>query len=121
MYNEIEAVVVLCKCGEVHLTYGIRAEKANPDHWHFTWAFPIKENTAKREGYNKTSVGGSIDFSADYPGCPYCGQIGFVFCHCGHISCNVLKDGIFTCEWCGSQGKLEGSYLGTPIKAGNDI
>ena len=114
-----EAVVVLSKCAEVHKTYGIRAERVSHNGWRFTWAFPIKEASAKREGYDRTSIGGSIDCTDDYPGCPYCGQSNFTLCDCGHISCTILKRGIFTCEWCGSQGKI-GDYTGEEISAGMD-
>ncbi len=114
-----EAVVVLCKCGEVHRTFGIRTEKRN-NEWYFTWAFPIKEASAKREGYDQTKVVGQILLEKEYPGCPYCKNKGFVVCSCGHICCNITKDGIFTCEWCGSSGALE-DYDGAGIKAGMDL
>lgn len=120
MNEATEAVVVLSKCAEVHKTYGIRAEKKAPGRWCFTWAFPIKESSAKREGYDRTSIGGHIDFTEEYPGCPYCGQIGFVACSCGHLSCNITKNGLFTCEWCGGTGTL-GGYCGGTIKAGSDL
>lgn len=120
MYEQREAVVILCKCGEVHKTYGIRAEKTATNKWKFTWAFPIKEASAKREGYDKTTIGGDISYNAEYPGCPYCGQRGFTVCGCGHLNCTILKNGIFTCEWCGSQGTLE-DYDGGDIKAGTDL
>ncbi len=55
-----EAVIVLCKCGNHHQTYGIRAEKLGHDSWTFTWAFPIKEVAAKREGFDKSSIKGKI-------------------------------------------------------------
>jgi len=117
-YNE--AVVVLSKCGEVHKTYGIRAEKKAANSWLFTWAFPIKESSARREGYDKTTIGGFIDRTGDYPGCPYCGQSFIVVCTCGHISCRIEKNNIFTCEWCGAQGEIV-DYSGEAIKAGNDL
>lgn len=120
MSEDKEAVVVLCKCGEVHKTYGIRAEKVKHDHWRFTWAFPIKEASAKREGYDKTSISGRIECSEEYPGCPYCGQEVFTVCSCGHMSCTILNNGIFTCDWCGAQGTI-GDYTGEAIKAGNDF
>lgn len=120
MHEEQEAVVVLSKCGEVHRAYGIRAAKIRPQKWSFTWAFPIKEASAKREGYDKTSIGGEISFADEYPGCPYCGQRGFTVCSCGHLNCTVLKNGIFTCEWCGQQGTLE-DYTGGAITAGMDL
>jgi len=117
-YNK--ALVVLGKCAEVHKTYGIRAEKVASKHWRLTWAFPIKDSSAKREGYDKVSIGGNIDMAIEYPGCPYCGQKYFTVCSCGHISCTILKDGIFTCEWCGAQGTI-GSYTGQNISAGSDL
>lgn len=69
-----EAVVVLCKCGKTHKTYGIRTEKTLGKRWNMTWAFPIKESTGKREGYDKTSISGDVVMTSEYPGCPYCGQ-----------------------------------------------
>ena len=115
-----KAVVVLCRCGEVHKTYGIRAEESDANGWCFTWAFPIKESAAKREGYDKTSVGGNLLLSEDYPGCPYCRQKSFVVCSCGHISCKVLKKDRFTCEWCGESAELT-EYSGERIQAGGDV
>ena len=51
-----EAVVLIAKCGESHKTYGMRLEKTGHDRWLTTWAFPIKESSAKREGYDKVQV-----------------------------------------------------------------
>lgn len=115
-----EAVVVLAKCREAHKTYGIRAERTGGNQWCLTWAFPIKESSAKREGYDKTSIGGKIECGPDYPGCPYCGQKNFTVCSCGHLNCTILKNGLFTCEWCGAQGTIE-DYSGQAIKAGGDL
>lgn len=119
MVESNEAVIVLSKCAKGHKTYGIRAERLTSNRWRFTWAFPIKEASAKREGYDRTSISGSIDCTDEYPGCPYCGQQNFVVCKCGHISCNIVNRGIFTCEWCGAQGTI-GEYTGERIIAGND-
>ena len=115
-----EAAVVLCKCGEVHKTYGIRAEKNGVDDWTFTWAFPIKEDSAIREGYDRSSVNGNITFADDYPGCPYCGGSKLTVCSCGHLNCTILKNNLFTCEWCGTQGTI-GAYTGEMIVAGSDL
>ena len=115
-----EAVVVLAKCGEAHKTYGMRVERTGKDHWLITWAFPIKDIAAKREGYDKTSVRGAIEFAAEYPGCPYCGGKELTVCSCGHLNCTIVRDGAFTCEWCGSQGRL-GAYTGETITAGMDL
>lgn len=80
-----EAVVLIAKCGESHKSYGIRMEKTGADRWLTTWAFPIKDSSAKREGYDKIQVKGDISFSDDYPGCPYCGRHGLTLCPCGHF------------------------------------
>lgn len=115
-----EAVVVLCKCGEHHKTYGIRMEKRGRDDWVCTWAFPIKEDAAKREGYDNSFVQGNISFTEEYPGCPYCGRDGWTVCSCGHLSCTIVEDGSFTCEWCGDQGPI-GDYTGEAIAASIDF
>ena len=120
MSEENEAVIVLCKCGETHKTYGIRAEQTGSNRWKLTWSFPIKDASAKREGYDKAAIGGTIDHADDYPGCPYCGRKYFTVCSCGHICCTVLKDGIFTCEWCGTAGTIS-DYTGGEITAGSDL
>ena len=115
-----EAVVLIAKCGERHKTYGMRMEKTERDRWRATWAFPIRESSAKREGYDKTQVKGNLSFAEDYPGCPYCGGQRVTLCSCGHLSCTILKNHIFTCEWCKSQGRI-GTYNGEAITAGTDI
>ena len=119
MSETIDAVVVLAKCGDSYKTYGLRVERTGPNQWLVTWAFPIKDASAKREGYDKTTVKGNIDFTNEYPGCPYCGSRAQTLCSCGHLSCTVLSNGIFTCEWCGTQGQL-GAYGGESITAGMD-
>lgn len=116
-----EAVIMLCKCGQAHETYGLRIEKLGGNRWRTTWAFAIRESAAKNEGYDKTTVKGDIDFDDAYPGCPYCGGYEMTLCtSCGHLSCTHPVGGIQTCEWCGSQGRLgdfDGSYA---ITAGMD-
>ena len=115
-----EAVIVLAKCGDSHKTYGMRVEKTGKNQWLVTWAFPIKETSAKREGYDKTTVKGNIVFSNDYPGCPYCGRKEQTLCPCGHLNCTILINGIFTCDWCGTKGVI-GDYSGESITAGMDV
>ena len=116
-----EAVVVLCKCVKRHRTFGIRAEKTGRNHWDFTWAFPIKEDAAHREGYDRTTVGGDIDFADEYPGCPYCGDTGFVLCpRCNKICCGYEADRILPCEWCGNVASGISDYSGEDIRAGMD-
>ena len=115
-----EAVIVLAKCGHSHKTYGMRAEKVGINHWRINWAFPIKEASAKREGYDKTTVKGQIKFTDEYPGCPYCGGHQLTVCSCGHIGCTRTNEGVYRCEWCGTTGQID-SYSGEAIIAGMDL
>lgn len=114
MNKPLEAVIILAKCPQTHKTYGMRVENTENSSWLISWAFPIKETTAKREGYDKTSVKGNILFSDGYPGCPHCGNTPVTLCSCGHLNCTHLRNGVFTCEWCGMKGEL-GAYSGEAI------
>lgn len=73
-------------------------------------AFPIKEASAKREGYDKTTVKGQIEFTDEYPGCPYCGGHQLTVCSCGHIGCTHTSEGVYRCEWCGTTGQIGDLY-----------
>lgn len=120
MTNSIEAAVALCKCGKIHKVYGVRFEKVGKKHWKYTWAFPIKELTAKHEGYDKTPIIGVIEPEDDYPGCPYCEARSFIICSCGKLNCNTSGRGsLFTCEWCGTIGGL-GIYDGSGFDSSGD-
>lgn len=115
-----EARIVLCKCQEGKKIFGIRVEQLE-QNWKATWAFPIKEASAKRENYDETEIQGGLVFSDEFPGCPYCHTHKFVVCGtCGKLNCNPGIKGIFTCEWCGAKGEL-GGYDGAGIKSGGDL
>ena len=117
----MEAAVIMAKCPKrMNQTYGMRTQLMEDGDWWRTWAFPMKESTGKREGYDKVSVSGDIVMTDEYPGCPYCGQKNITVCSCGHISCTITHGGIFTCEWCGSQGRI-GEYSGEKIVADMDL
>lgn len=120
MAEKKEAVVLLAKCGAHQRTYGITAEKTPQEDWNVVWAFPLKESTARREGYDKTFIRGQIYIGPEYPGCPYCGARLFNICSCGHVFCN---DGgtVSKCPWCGNTGCFNGEYDGRGITAGGDI
>lgn len=118
--NGIEATVALCKCGRAHKTYGVRFEKVGRKSWEYTWAFPVREATAKREGYDETAIVGTIEPREDYPGCPYCGANSFVICgSCGKLNCNTGSR-LFSCGWCGVHGIVSGGYDGSGIRSGGD-
>jgi DNA-directed RNA polymerase subunit RPC12/RpoP len=104
-----EAVIVLCRCPESHKTIGIRTEQAGKDRWQMTWAFPIKEDTASREGYDSVRISGTVGATKDFNGCPHCGTKNFLLCSsCGEVYCNVTNTGSTTCPWCGAQGMIGG-------------
>lgn len=115
-----DAVIVMAKCAEGKRTYGIRTERRDRNAWKMTWCFPINESTARREGYDKTTIAGAVSFSENYPGCPFCGGKAITVCSCGHIGCTILVDGVYTCGWCGAQGRTE-QYKGESIVAGQDV
>ena len=98
-----EASVILAKCKDKKI-YGIRIEKRDND-WVRTWAFPISEDMAEKEGVDKTNITGSVYTDEEYPGCPYCGaKRCFVCGNCGKVSCYDGSDKV-VCKWCGASGK----------------
>lgn len=102
----VEAKVVLQKCTK-DKTFGVRIQKMNGD-WYRTWAFKINEQRASDEGYDDEQVTGSMTAVSEYPGCPYCGDDGFILCSCGKLGCSTqIKDGYYTCPWCGGRGRVE--------------
>lgn len=114
-----EATIALCKCKESKKTYGVRFERVEKGKWKYTWAFPINEDAARREGYNGTTITGIVEPDDKYPGCPYCGAKYFIVCSCGKLNCNISTDDTFTCEWCGITGALVEEFE-LNIKSGGD-
>ena len=112
-------MVALCRCKEGKIPYGVGFEKVDDEKWRYTWASPIKEESAKQEGYEGTSIRGEIEPAEDYPGCPYCGGNHFIVCQCGKQNCNNASLGeLITCDWCGLTGTLEPGI--GEIKTGGD-
>lgn len=122
MTEKVEARIALCKCKEGRKAYGVRFEKFG-NGWKYTWAFPVREESAKREGYDETKILGDIGPDAAYPGCPFCRAKSFVICSCGKLNCNNVNtpNARFTCEWCGASGVLSSGYDGSGFGSGGDI
>ena len=126
----MEACVILAKCSKHNSTFGIRVEKRE-NEWVRTWAFPIDEAKAKREGFDKTKITGSLRAVDRYPGCPYCGNYSFVQCGCGKISCytdksqlerapdNKDESGSLRCYWCGVLIKNVVTVESMTVKSGD--
>lgn len=102
----MRVVIALCKCNSSKSLYGIRFEQIDFNSWEYTWAFPIKESAAKQEGFDKTTIKGTLIEGDEYPGCPFCNAIGFFLCSCGHLNCWNSKKKRVTCSWCGETGEL---------------
>lgn len=99
-----EASVILAKCSSKKL-YGIRIEKRDGD-WVRTWAFPISEDNAQKEGFDQTSFTGNFYTDEEYPGCPWCGSKKCFVCgKCGKVSCYDGKSREVVCSWCGTSMK----------------
>ena len=106
--NKREATVVLAKCKHSKMPFGIRVEKKSDGVWYCTWAFKINEKAASHEGYGDTLISGKIDWDPGYPGCPYCGSMGWISCgYCGKLTCADEAKGYFTCSWCGNSGEAQ--------------
>lgn len=100
----IQATVMMAKCRRGRQSFGIRTEQRSNKTWYCTWAFKMSESAAANEGYSNVAVKGNIDFTPDYPGCPYCGASGWFTCgKCGKLTCNDGEDYV-TCSWCGNSG-----------------
>ena len=106
---------------ELELKYGCNPNQKPSRIYMENGELPIKESTAKHEGYDKTSIVGVIEPTNDYPGCPYCKAQSFVICSCGRLNCDNTSGlgGLFTCEWCGTTGKL-GIYDGSGFDSSGD-
>ena len=93
--------IILCRCPGNKKLFGIRAQQTPEGDWLRTWAFPISESDAKAEGYDRSRIQGSLSHTAEYPGCPYCGNTGFVICvNCKKMSCYNQEE--IDCPWCGT-------------------
>ena len=111
MAGPLNAKVIMARCSKTKKSFGMRIEERGRD-WVRTWAFPIDERKAKREGFDANTVTGSMNADDEYPGCPYCSSAGFVQCGCEKISCTggvtAYSDyAEFTCPWCGEHIELQ--------------
>ena len=104
--NVLEANVVMARCGKTGQAFGIRVEKRTDNNWYCTWAFPMSESAASKEGYS-SKVSGTILFDDEYPGCPHCQNSGWVLCGCGKLTCWTATEKTVTCKWCGKQSEVE--------------
>jgi predicted RNA-binding Zn-ribbon protein involved in translation (DUF1610 family) len=111
MAGPLNAKVVIARCSKSKESFGIRIEQRGKD-WVYTWAFPIDEQKAAREGYSALSTTTLSEEGSDYPGCPHCGDKELSLCSCRKIACGggLKKHGKhmeITCPWCGNTIKVK--------------
>ena len=100
-----------CSNSNTKNSFGIRIEQRGKD-WERTWAFPIDERKAKREGYDSNTVAMTGENDPGYPGCPYCRDEGFAQCQCLKLGCQgggrpKGKYVEYVCPWCGQKVLLQ--------------
>lgn len=108
MNEKTEVVIVLMRCSHLRSSSGMRFEKRAEQGWAGTWAFKLREASAKREGFDKNVIEGAISFDVAYPGCPYCNARSIFQCECGKVGCWDGETRSVTCPWCGQEGELQG-------------
>ena len=103
-----KVVIVMARCSRNRQDFGIRFQEASDGQWAGTWAFAIAPSAAQREGYVRTELRGSFEFSEAYPGCPLCGARNIFKCPCGKVACWDTETRTVVCPWCDHRGQLEG-------------
>ena len=82
MSELLNVVVVLGTCvvrGSIRNT----VEETGQHNWLATWAFPVREGAAHREGYDRSEIRGTFSFDPAFPGCPGCRVANFFRCLAG--------------------------------------
>ena len=72
-----KAFAIVAECPNEKKPYGITVDPISDKEFKFVWAFKISREGASREGFDKKKVHGSIQYDANYNGCPYCGAKAF--------------------------------------------
>jgi hypothetical protein len=107
--KKCHAVVVMARCNRENASFGIRFEEDAQKNWVGTWAFPVKISSGQREEYEKNSIKGSVSFTEDYPGCPYCKARNIVLCGtCKKVSCYNNSDIRTVCPHCKKSNIVSG-------------
>jgi hypothetical protein len=118
MSHAEEPVVIMVSWCQRHRgrLFGNRVERVSqePEVWAFTWAFPIDQGEARREGY-QSRIGGTFKMTPDYPGCPHCRSLSFYQCNnCDAVVCWDGETNWVQCPSCGGAGALEGTIVDLP-------
>ena len=106
MSQILDAKVIMCTCPTHRKQYGILMEEYQSGTWNIRWAFPISEQRAKSERFDKSTISGQFYLASEYPGCPYCKAPSFFVCGCGKLSCWNCGEELSTCANCGRQSRI---------------
>ncbi|MDY4839080.1 MAG: TerY-C metal binding domain-containing protein [Lachnospiraceae bacterium] len=102
-----DAFAIMAMCEETKEHFGITVNPVGGNHFVFTWAFRIKKDQAKREGYDQKQVKGSVSYDANFNGCPYCNANAFYICsRCKKVVCYHGQESV-TCPNCGSTSTVK--------------
>lgn len=119
----MKAAIILQRCTYTRKTFGIRVQQMEDGEWYKTWAFPLNEKTARKEGYGDEQIVSMLPALPEYPGCPYCGGTGtFIDPNCGnHLSCWDGSPPPFTCPWCNRTYNAFGAMTEKAAFTGGDM
>jgi len=106
-----KAFAIMAMCEETKKQFGITVDPRGNNVYAFCWGFKIKEEQAKREGYDKSHVRGQVLYDPEFNGCPHCGSKQFYICRCGKVICWHGQEFV-TCPSCG---------LSTTLEAANEV
>ena len=116
---DMKAVVAIGKCTREQKVYGIRLEQSGKN-WMYTWAFPINERAAAREGFDKTKIEGTLVKGEEFPDCPHCKAQSFFVCdNCRKINCWNGTDKAVQCAWCSNKGEIQDGEVDNVEITGN--
>jgi hypothetical protein len=107
MNNLPNVVIVMARCCQTRQSFGIRFEEKVRGQWTAYWAFPIKEASAKKEGYDTSEISGLFGFDSAYPRCPYCSSATLFKCSCGKVACWDGEHRKVICPWCRNKVELD--------------
>jgi hypothetical protein len=120
MSQSLNVVIVASRCCHSREMFGMRFEQQSHDLWVVDWAFQLPEKAAKKEGYDQNDIKGTFSIDGEYPGCPYCHNMSFIYCvQCSKVSCYDDRSSTASCGWCGFSGQIDRSGI-SRLKAGGD-
>ena len=111
MSGPLNAKILIARCSKNTKMFGIRIEQRGRE-WNRTWAFPIEEDKAQKEGFEATTISSSLVADPEYPGCPHCESLDLVQCPCGKMGCyggvvRNKKKNEYLCPWCKNKCYVE--------------